>query len=738
LYLCIIKSKEQFFKIIIQNQSFQKFNNQDQMKTFILLILAAWLPFASIEAQASQTFIPDANAQVKGLARNGNDLYLGGFFTAYNGTTKDYLVKLNATTGAVQSWSPNLNGAVHCMALSADGSTLFVGGDFTMVGGTGRRYLAAINTTTGAATSWNPNPNSPVLFMALATGNTVFITGNFATVDNADGTTEMRPNMAAINAAGNVTGFNPRPSGGSIREVAVSSDGNFFYIGMGNTGMDFTDDMMNTVHRRNFAALNASDGTPTSWNPHPNAGVFDIEVSGTTLYMAGAFTDFEMGTHNRQYMAKWNDVNTTPTLDVSFVPSIPSIVRAITLKDSKIYGVGESFRVGTALRAHFFALDATTGTALPDFNLGANDHFDETANKLASTSNQIYLYGAGTRKSVLGGTKRYFHCFDLTGNDIAAKAAIEVADAVGTVNYTLNSPQTTGMSLELVDPSSGGNNVREVFCDRYNTAPQNVSGVAEANVLPYRFMYQFTANANSKKLIFKLSDIPNHGLSNPANTKIYYRTPVAEGAFTNAGTVTYNAGAGTLSINVTSWFNVNEIVFATNDMIVLPVELLTFKGQNTEGGNLLAWQTAQEQNTQHFDIERSTDNRQFEKIGTVKTKGSNSNYQFLDAEANNSIAYYRLKINDFDGKNDYSKVIALQSKGKTKVEVYPTVTTGEVRIVGAKTFQIFNLAGQIVFEKKSVTIGESFIYLNDQAAGTYLVKGVDTEGGVFSQKIVKQ
>jgi hypothetical protein len=62
----------------------------------------------------------------------------------------------------------------------------------------------------------------------------------------------------------------------------------------------------------------------------------------------------------------------------------------------------------------------------------------------------------------------------------------------------------------------------------------------------------------------------------------------------------------------------------------LSVEITAFKAQNTEGGNLLTWQTASEINTSHFDIERSTDGKLFEKIGELKAQNKPTNYNYLD------------------------------------------------------------------------------------------------------------
>jgi hypothetical protein len=185
--------------------------------------------------------------------------------------------------------------------------------------------------------------------------------------------------------------------------------------------------------------------------------------------------------------------------------------------------------------------------------------------------------------------------------------------------------------------------------------------------------------------------------------------------------------------------------FIVTNQSVLPVELLSFKGQNTEGGNLLTWQTAEEKNARDFDIERSRDGQLFTKIGETKAKGSNSTYEFLDDKTSArfgtsptlGLAYYRLKINDLDGKFDYSKTISIQSKGKGAVKIYPSVTTGDLTIENVASFEIINSMGQVVLSQ-TMPIHHSQVTIHNSPSGIYFVKGYDTEGGIFSEKIVKQ
>ncbi len=97
----------------------------------------------------------------------------------------------------------------------------------------------------------------------------------------------------------------------------------------------------------------------------------------------------------------------------------------------------------------------------------------------------------------------------------------------------------------------------------------------------------------------------------------------------------------------------------------IPVELASFKADVDENGIQLKWETATETNNLGFDVERSSNNISFEKIGNVKGKGTTSEthqYTFKDAgiTTGKGKVYYRLKQIDLDGSSSYTDAIEVE------------------------------------------------------------------------------
>ncbi|MBK8966857.1 MAG: T9SS type A sorting domain-containing protein [Lewinellaceae bacterium] len=148
----------------------------------------------------------------------------------------------------------------------------------------------------------------------------------------------------------------------------------------------------------------------------------------------------------------------------------------------------------------------------------------------------------------------------------------------------------------------------------------------------------------------------------------------------------------------------------TEDYIVvpaapLPISLVDFQGKRTEQGNLLRWQTAEEINASHFDLEHSRFSQQFEKIARLETKGNGSEYVFWDKQNRDGTQYYRLKMVDRDGSFQYSKIIHLAAESSdTGIVLSPNPTNGLLNIrlfqpaEGAYRVLVFNSTGQLVRE----------------------------------------
>ena len=167
---------------------------------------------------------------------------------------------------------------------------------------------------------------------------------------------------------------------------------------------------------------------------------------------------------------------------------------------------------------------------------------------------------------------------------------------------------------------------------------------------------------------------------------------------------------------------------------VLPVELLDFKGRNTEGWNLLTWQTASEVNNKGFEVERLMDNGQWIILGFVKGNNKASTYTFTDNEPL-STSYYRLRQIDFDGKETLSKVISIATKGKGKgLTIYPNPVSNTLTLENTEgsDFQVLNLLGQQVLTGKTPSGGRG-LNVSALPQGTYMLKV-----GAEMAKFVKQ
>lgn len=110
--------------------------------------------------------------------------------------------------------------------------------------------------------------------------------------------------------------------------------------------------------------------------------------------------------------------------------------------------------------------------------------------------------------------------------------------------------------------------------------------------------------------------------------------------------------------------NVRVTYFSTT----LPVELVDFRGEYKNSEVYLNWQTASESGSSHFEIQRSHDIKEWEKIGSVQSTGDSQsliNYYFWDRNIPNwDIIYYRLKQVDTNGDFEYSKNIAINGEVK--------------------------------------------------------------------------
>lgn len=140
----------------------------------------------------------------------------------------------------------------------------------------------------------------------------------------------------------------------------------------------------------------------------------------------------------------------------------------------------------------------------------------------------------------------------------------------------------------------------------------------------------------------------------------------------------------------------------------LPLKLISFSGRHINNDDLLTWKTTNEFNTQSFDIERSTDGRNYTSVGNVAAFNTAGDHQYNFTDNNISslavpVVYYRLKQKDIDGAFTYSSIVVISiNDNKNIVLFYPNPVTTEanvtITIKKAEQVQgkIINNAGRVV------------------------------------------
>jgi len=176
--------------------------------------------------------------------------------------------------------------------------------------------------------------------------------------------------------------------------------------------------------------------------------------------------------------------------------------------------------------------------------------------------------------------------------------------------------------------------------------------------------------------------------------------------------------------------------------IGLPVEMATplrirLQNQTT----ILTWHTETETNNSGFEIQRSKDGINWEKIGWQAGQGTTTTshtYTHRDTKPFFGTSYYRLKQVDFDGQFEYSNIVSLRYDKSEGITVYP---------LPAKDFVVFDVpniatADEIILHDTAgrEIIRQAFpqdkrIAVSHLNNGVYIYR-IFCEGKMYSGKII--
>jgi trimeric autotransporter adhesin len=128
----------------------------------------------------------DVDSVASALAAQGDELYVGGTFSAVDHRPRSALAAVDAATGRLERFDAELadgyEGPTTVSALQPAGARLYIGGSFSQIGGLPRLDLAAVDSGSGAPDPWfRANTNGPVAALAQVDG-ALLIGGDFTQI----------------------------------------------------------------------------------------------------------------------------------------------------------------------------------------------------------------------------------------------------------------------------------------------------------------------------------------------------------------------------------------------------------------------------------------------------------------------------------------------------------------------------------------------------------------------------
>lgn len=264
-----------------------------------------------------------------------------------------------------------------------------------------------------------------------------------------------------------------------------------------------------------------------------------------------------------------------------------------------------------------------------------------------------------------------------------------------------------------------------------------------------------TATGNTDQTIYptltgnsytSISGTHNNIIEGTANNANYSNSPAMASfgmQYVKKITIVFSAGSSSPNNPASQVVGIGGIVYEN----VLPVTLTAFRADKKNTTTDLKWQTENQENFSHFEVERSsTGNDDFETIGKVSATGTTSgSYNFTDANGARLAqkAYYRLKMVDIDGQYKYSPVNLVTFENAPSVMVTPTlVAAGQnvnVNIAGTNQtrfdVKLFDMSGKQISQQSGN--GRMQITTSGLRKGMYIV-AVSNGTEISSTRIMVQ
>jgi hypothetical protein len=188
------------------------------------------------------------------------------------------------------------------------------------------------------------------------------------------------------------------------------------------------------------------------------------------------------------------------------------------------------------------------------------------------------------------------------------------------------------------------------------------------------------------------------------------------------------------------------------DFAPLPVNFISIGANKSINGIQVNWKVGAERNILNYSIEKSTNGRSFNTVGTITAASFSDNekaYSFMDITSQNGTVFYRIKSNGNNGIVTYSAIVKVASGSgvKAAITVSPNPVAGNMinlqltkSVNGKYEVNLLSTDGRLLYNRNINHAGGdatfSLVLPSTVAKGTYILNVITPDKIRKTQKLI--